>query len=59
MLTWQKWEFRNKVIVGIDNIQTNCARINNTDWNLRQKEKSVIVMVSLFLYFIHHGLFKY
>ena len=59
MLTWQKWEFRNKVIVGIDNIQTNWARINNTDWNLRQKEKSVIVMVSLFLYFIHHGLFKY
>lgn len=31
MLTWQKWEFRNKVIVGIDNIQTNRARINNTD----------------------------
>ena len=59
MLTWQKWEFRNKVIVGIDNIQTNWARINNTDRNLRQKEKSVIVMVSLFLYFIHDGLFKY
>ena len=59
MLTWQKWEFRNKVIVGIDNIQTNWARINNTDWNLRQKEKSVIVMVCLFLYFIHDGLFKY
>ena len=59
MLTWQKWEFRNKVIVGIDNIQTNWARINNTDRNLRQKEKSVIVMVCLFLYFIHDGLFKY
>ena len=59
MLTWQKWEFRNKVIVGIDNIQTNWARINNTDRNLRQKEKSVIVMGSLFLYFIHDGLFKY
>ena len=59
MLTWQKWEFRNKVIVGIDNIKTNWARINNTDRNLRQKEKSVIVMVCLFLYFIHDGLFKY
>ena len=31
ILTWQKRGFRKKVLVGVDNIQTNRARISNSD----------------------------
>lgn len=49
VLTWQEWGFGRKVLVGVDNIQTNRASIHNSDiGNEGKRKKLVIVILSLF-----------